>query len=691
MAQNHMELPWFANIKSYGDKLAQHLQGMLSYNRSMTINRTFHNFKNTSNLAIHCFLCALEDTYKLEGKLPDTIFLQIDGGSENTSKATLGIAELLVARRLTKNVVITRLIVGHTHEDIDAVFGKIWYHNRNRSLLSPQVFAESVLQSLSKRGTPSKIVDIFVVPDYVKYIMPHVDPIFSGYCKKEQTQHMFTFEAVVPCPDFPHGVKMTYRAYASDKIHEIHTNPDEMCGFTATNVFVSNQPESYIKDDGTVVPEGMYLLHSLPTDSGIEPVEFLKDTNRKIHDHWKEFRDVIAPQSDDVREYLTRQRDAGVEDYFHVPFINELFSGSEVDLINTVPSLITTDTNTLNNYKATPSIVWGQRNSLSKKKNAMSGDETQVGGAQRVKMTKKSKSVLRKTQEGVPYRLPCDEFGNLLTPEASNSCTCACYPADNCTMKGIDVSGSQHKCFWCSRKISALCVSFEDTIEIACRFCYGQTFPQGGLRYEEEQNHHDDDQPTDPYNDGDPSEKRLAKPKKQRKSSKKSTLSSSTSPEEEQETNQIEAATVVLKKSRRDSKTSKSHNNSDEEDDASIKPTTNKRKMVMTEPAPTRKATRNGVRVCSLAARSALAQMQDDTVDYNENPELLIDARVYRWLPYKYNDERDKTDFPYGDLENGEFFYARVNSYDKPYFTIEYEEDRSLEKVTLKELLKIRI
>lgn len=46
------------------------------------------------------------------GKLPDTIFIQIDGGGENTAKITLAMCELLVAKGLTKKIIVTRLPVG---------------------------------------------------------------------------------------------------------------------------------------------------------------------------------------------------------------------------------------------------------------------------------------------------------------------------------------------------------------------------------------------------------------------------------------------------------------------------------------------------------------------------------------------------------------------------------------------------
>ena len=69
---------------------------------------------------MHAFLLELERHTKLalpDGSvatkpLPETLFYQIDGGSENTSKPVLAMCELLVARRLVKRLVLARLPVG---------------------------------------------------------------------------------------------------------------------------------------------------------------------------------------------------------------------------------------------------------------------------------------------------------------------------------------------------------------------------------------------------------------------------------------------------------------------------------------------------------------------------------------------------------------------------------------------------
>ena len=77
--------------------------------------------------------------YQREGSLPPTIYIQIDGGSENANVFFCAIAELFVCKKIAKQIVITRLPVGHTHEDIDAFFGTIWGAFRDKTMLSEQV------------------------------------------------------------------------------------------------------------------------------------------------------------------------------------------------------------------------------------------------------------------------------------------------------------------------------------------------------------------------------------------------------------------------------------------------------------------------------------------------------------------------------------------------------------------------
>jgi len=44
----------------------------------------------------------------------------------------LGYLEWLVAKRVVRKIVYSRLPTGHTHEDIDAMFGVIWRYFREK-------------------------------------------------------------------------------------------------------------------------------------------------------------------------------------------------------------------------------------------------------------------------------------------------------------------------------------------------------------------------------------------------------------------------------------------------------------------------------------------------------------------------------------------------------------------------------
>lgn len=213
MAKSHTRVPWFANLKDSGHMLEQHLQGCLSHGRFMHIYRTFHNIYDGANLSIHTWLLNLERTYKDEGRIPDTLYYQVDGASVNTAKAVLGICELLVIKRLTKKVVFTRLMVGHTHEDIDAKFAKIWTAIRNNHVVSPEDFEYFIRKVLKSDKHPVEVFDLYVIPDYKTLLDPFVDEELEHYAKEDFTVLQFTFEAVDISDDFPMGCKVNFKLF----------------------------------------------------------------------------------------------------------------------------------------------------------------------------------------------------------------------------------------------------------------------------------------------------------------------------------------------------------------------------------------------------------------------------------------------------------------------------------------------
>ena len=81
MQQNQCLLPWYGHKKQPPRHLKQHLQGILMHGRQLRIYRSFSNVVVNANYCVHTWLLSLEEQYK-KGKLPPTLFHQIDGGSE---------------------------------------------------------------------------------------------------------------------------------------------------------------------------------------------------------------------------------------------------------------------------------------------------------------------------------------------------------------------------------------------------------------------------------------------------------------------------------------------------------------------------------------------------------------------------------------------------------------------------------
>jgi hypothetical protein len=340
MAQSHNMLPHFAMQQSWTDGLPQHLQGVLNHNRGMTIYRTFHNINNCANVAIHAFLSELEKTLREEGKIPDTVYYQIDGGSENTANCWFALCELLVARRVCKKIVLTRLMVGHTHEDIDARFGTLWKHIRNKFVYTPQEYARCIIRALSTKKHACTVVDFIAIPDYKSHLDKLVDPEFKPFCKEEKTSLQWTFEAVTPDEHFPHGVRVLHRAYSADEVVEILEDSSKPCGMHAKLVEVFDFPMK--EPEKGIMVDGMTILTSLPSTKP-EPFPFVADSRELLDDvlykvetkftrnhstvvdAWKEWAATVAPKNNDVIEYV---RDHPL----HFPLGNILFSDEPMDV-----------------------------------------------------------------------------------------------------------------------------------------------------------------------------------------------------------------------------------------------------------------------------------------------------------------------------------------------------------------------
>jgi hypothetical protein len=361
MQQNHCLLPWYGNSKSPGSyHIKQHLQGVYMHGDNMTVFRTFANVGGGANLAIHTWLLSLENYWIRNGhRFPNVIYHQIDGGPENANEEFLAICALLVACRLVYKVVLTRLPVGHTHEDIDGLFALIWRMLRDEHIYTPYEFAKLIVTALKKK-VKVNVVDLFCLPDYVSVLEDCIDPVLGRFVKEEWAQLQFTFESVDVSEDHPLGVKTTYRAYAQDSYIEIVEDDKDrsLCGLIPQECTVQSRP---LPGEAPLNP-----LKKLPT-TDFAPAPFIAGSRKlveevsdrmashyaasrqSVSDEWTNWAANSAPLSDSAQDYVTTKH--GVvpalwqgDDYLltsftgpgvYVPFRRRIFGEtgvSEVDV-----------------------------------------------------------------------------------------------------------------------------------------------------------------------------------------------------------------------------------------------------------------------------------------------------------------------------------------------------------------------
>ena len=162
-------------------------------------------------MAIYTIFHHLQCFYDDKGFFPEKLYIQTDGGPENASATVLALCELLVVKKIIKSFVeVARLPVGHTHENIDALFGNIWTYTRGKYIHHPYEYTTVLgdcFASLKKKDVC--IHQVFILPDYISWMKDCVDKHVVNFAKTSMTQLVFRFEPCEPCEQFPLGAKVT--------------------------------------------------------------------------------------------------------------------------------------------------------------------------------------------------------------------------------------------------------------------------------------------------------------------------------------------------------------------------------------------------------------------------------------------------------------------------------------------------
>lgn len=283
-----------------------------------------------ANHQIHALLLQLE-MQKVDGKLPETLFVQVDGGPENANKLVLAVLSYFVAKQVCglKKIVYSRLPVGHTHEDIDGIFGRISKYIYNRHVLTPKAYAKAIEEALKGKGKLDIVVhDLYVIPNYKKYFDGCIDKLFGCAYKEPHAKLQFIIESVPVSSMYPVGVKLTYRRFCQDLypllfpcktapfgvgIKLITSKVFPLEGKGSINVLLK------LPEKGPFVPDPFvddFLGHANKYFSHIEKSYVDKsELNKKILDELNEFKSEfpnISSSSDWVRNNPEK---------FYIPFL----------------------------------------------------------------------------------------------------------------------------------------------------------------------------------------------------------------------------------------------------------------------------------------------------------------------------------------------------------------------------------
>ena len=103
---------------------------------------------------------------------------------------------MLVQKRVFKTVYISRLPVGHTHEDIDAKFAVISKHLSRKNYYTIQEYLKEILVALRTSETPTFVEEILWKFNYSSWLKNFLDQRFSffSHSTTESGERVFKFD-----------------------------------------------------------------------------------------------------------------------------------------------------------------------------------------------------------------------------------------------------------------------------------------------------------------------------------------------------------------------------------------------------------------------------------------------------------------------------------------------------------------
>ena len=132
MSKDKTRLPILSNLDQLDQKFNNNVMGCIFHNEKRTqLYVSGPSVPVGSSYMIHCLHLEIKRCLDSGLPLPEKIYLQVDGASDNTAYCVYAAIEHLVGAGLCPIIEVWRLPVGHTHEVINITFLFAQYYNFN--------------------------------------------------------------------------------------------------------------------------------------------------------------------------------------------------------------------------------------------------------------------------------------------------------------------------------------------------------------------------------------------------------------------------------------------------------------------------------------------------------------------------------------------------------------------------------
>ena len=184
--QSKHDLPHFKDQSKMSDEMAKvkmHLYGALVHGRGAYAFTIPDHEKQGHNATIQVLQHILEDLKRKGGSLPPVLKLQLDNTTkQNKGQFLYGYLAMLVEFGVFREVEVSFLPVGHTHEDIDQFFSRVSMYFRHHDVFSREEMSKAVRSAYTFKdtGQPPTVVHWDTIANVSEFLASYTNNFAAG-------------------------------------------------------------------------------------------------------------------------------------------------------------------------------------------------------------------------------------------------------------------------------------------------------------------------------------------------------------------------------------------------------------------------------------------------------------------------------------------------------------------------------